>query len=54
MKNKLIRLTPKEDATVTKASKSDSDSRPLTNKEWDKVLINLTRTRDRLLRVWNK
>jgi hypothetical protein len=54
MKNKLIRLTPKEDATVTKASKSDSDSRPLTNKEWGKVLPNLTRTRDRPMRVRNK
>ena len=54
MKNKLIRLTPKEDAAITKAAKSDSDSRPLTNKEWEKVLPNLTRTRDRHLRVRNK
>jgi hypothetical protein len=54
MKNKLLRLTSKEDVAFTKASKSDSDSDPLTNKEWDKVLPNLTRTRDRYLRVRNK
>ena len=54
MRNKLIRLTSKEDALVTKAAKSDSDSRPLTNKEWGKVLPNLTRTRDRPMRVRNK
>ncbi len=54
MKNKLIRLTSKENSVVTIAAKSDSDSRPLTNKEWGKVLLNLTRSRDRHLRVRNK
>jgi hypothetical protein len=37
MKKKLIRLSAKEDAAITKAAKSDPDSRPFTNKEWVKV-----------------
>jgi len=43
MKKKLIRLSAKEDAAITKAAKSDPDSRPLTDKQWAKVKPSLTR-----------
>ena len=49
MKKKIIRLSPKENATVTKAANSDSDSRPLTDKQWEKVKPSLTRGRGRPL-----
>ena len=47
MKKKLIRLSAKEDAAITKAAKSDPNSRPLTDKQWDKVKPTLTRGRGR-------
>lgn len=37
MKTKLIRLSAKEDASITKAAKSDPNSQPLTDKEWIRV-----------------
>jgi uncharacterized protein (DUF4415 family) len=43
MKKKLIRPSPKEDAAITKAAKSDPDSRPFTDKEWEKIKPNLLR-----------
>ena len=49
MKKKIIRLSSKENATVTKAANSDSDSRPLTDKQWAKVKPSLTRGRGRPL-----
>jgi len=47
MKKKLIRPSAKEDAAITKAAKSDPNSRPLTDKQWDKVMPTLTRGRGR-------
>ena len=47
MKKKLIRPSAKEDAAITKAAKSDPNSRPLTDKQWDKVKPTLTRGRSR-------
>ena len=49
MKKKIIRLSSKENATVTKAANSDSDSRPPTDKQWAKVKPSLTRGRGRPL-----
>ena len=49
MKKKIIRLSSKEDVTVTKAANSDSDSHPLTDKQWAKVKPSLTRGRGRPL-----
>lgn len=49
MKKKLIRLSAKEDAALTKAAKSDPDSRPLTDKQWAKVKPSLSRGRGRPL-----
>ena len=49
MKKKLIRPSVKEDTAISKAAKSDPDSRPLTNKEWAKVKPNLIRGRGRPL-----
>ena len=49
MKKKLIRPSAKEDAAITKAAKSDPDSRPFTNKEWAKVKPTLVRGRGRPL-----
>jgi len=49
MKKKLIRPSAKEDAAITKAAKSDPDSRPFTEKEWSKVKSNLIRGRGRPL-----
>ncbi|MFZ4379570.1 MAG: BrnA antitoxin family protein [Polynucleobacter sp.] len=49
MKKKLIRPSLKEDAAITKAAKSDQDSRPFTDREWAKVKPNLIRGRGRPL-----
>jgi uncharacterized protein (DUF4415 family) len=49
MKKKLIRPTEKEDAAITKAAKSDPNSRPLTEKQWAKVKPTLSRGRGRPL-----
>ena len=49
MKKKLIRPSAKEDAAITKVAKSDPNSRPLTDKQWDKVKPTLTRGRGRPL-----
>lgn len=43
MKRKLIKLSPREDAAVTKAARSDADARPLTDKQWNKVKPSLKR-----------
>ena len=45
MKKKLIRLSAKDDAAITKIAKTDVDSRPLTDKQWAKVKPTLTRGR---------
>ena len=47
MKKKIIRLSSKVDAAVTKAANSDPDSRPLTDKQWAKVKPSLKRGRGR-------
>jgi hypothetical protein len=47
---KLIRLSVREDATVTKAAISDPNARPFTNGQWNKVKQFLIRGRVRLLR----
>ena len=47
MKKKLIRLSEKENALVTKAANSDPDSKPLTENEWSKVKPTLIRGRGR-------
>lgn len=47
MKKKIIRLSSKVDAIVTKAANSDPDSRPLTDKQWAKVKPSLSRGRGR-------
>lgn len=49
MKRKLIKLSPREDAAVTKAARSDADARPLTDKQWNKVKPSLSRPRGRPL-----
>jgi uncharacterized protein (DUF4415 family) len=49
MKRKLIKLNAVEDAAVTKAARSDADSRPLTDKQWSKVKPTLRRGRGRPL-----
>ena len=49
MKKKLIRPSAKEDAAITKAAKSDPNSRPLTYRQWDKVKPTLNRGRGRPL-----
>jgi uncharacterized protein (DUF4415 family) len=49
MKRKLIKLNAAEDAAVTKAARSDADSRPLTDKQWSKVKPTLRRGRGRPL-----
>ena len=49
MKRKLIKLNAIEDAAVTKAAKSDVDSKPLTERQWNKVKPNLRRGRGRPL-----
>ena len=49
MKRKLIKLNAIEDAAVTKAAKSDVDSKPLTERQWNKVKPNLSRGRGRPL-----
>ena len=43
MKMKLIRPSAKEDAAITKAAKSDPDSLPLTNKDWERMKPTLVR-----------
>jgi hypothetical protein len=43
MKKKLIRSSEKEDAKITKAAKSEPDSRLLTDKQWAKVKPTLSR-----------
>ena len=43
MKKKLIKLSLKEDAAITTSAKSDSDSHPLTDKQWHKVKPTLAR-----------
>ena len=50
MTKKLIKLSPQEDAAVTKAATSDANSRPLTNGQWNKVKETLTRGRVQSLR----
>jgi hypothetical protein len=47
---KLIRLSLREDAAVTKSAISDADARPLTNGQWNKVKQALTRGRTQILR----
>lgn len=49
MKTKLIRLSAKKDASITKAAKSDPNSRPLTDKEWIRVKSRLSRGCERFL-----
>ena len=49
MKRKLIKLNAVEDAAVTKAARSDADSRPLTDRQWSKVKPTLRRGRGRPL-----
>lgn len=49
MKKKLIRPNAKEDAAITKAAKSDPNSRPLTDRQWDKLKPSLARGRPRQL-----
>jgi uncharacterized protein (DUF4415 family) len=46
---KLIRLSDKENLALTKAAKADTDARPLTEKEWEKVKPILKRGRGRPL-----
>ena len=45
MRKKLIKLSYKEDAAVTKAATSDANAKPLTNGQWNKVKHALTRGR---------
>ena len=47
---KLIRLSVREDAAVTKAAISDQNARPFTNRQWNKVKQFLIRGRAQLLR----
>lgn len=47
MKKKLIKPTVKEDLAITKAARSDPDSRPLTEKEWKRIKPTLVRGRGR-------
>jgi uncharacterized protein (DUF4415 family) len=49
MKKKLIRPSAKVDAAITKAAKSDPNSRPFTNKEWERIKPTLVRGRGRPL-----
>ena len=49
MKRKLIKLNAIEDAAVTKAARSDIDSKPLTDLQWSKVKPTLRRGRGRPL-----
>ena len=49
MKKKLIRLSEREDALVTKAASSDPDAAPLTDREWSKVRPKLIRGKGRPL-----
>ena len=49
MKQKLIKLNAIEDAAVTKAARSDVDSKPLTDRQWNKVKPTLSRGRGRPL-----
>jgi hypothetical protein len=46
---KLIRLTPEEDAAITKAAMADPDSLPLTDEEWEKIRHRIVRGRGRPL-----
>lgn len=43
MKKKIIRPSAKEDPAITNATKSDPHSRPLTDKQWDKINPTLVR-----------
>ena len=47
MKKKLIKTSAKEDILITKAARSDPDSRPLTEKEWKRIKPNIVRGRGR-------
>jgi uncharacterized protein (DUF4415 family) len=47
MKKKLIKPAVKEDLAITKAARSDPDSRPLTEKEWKRIKPTLVRGRGR-------
>lgn len=49
MKKKIIRLSAKEDAVVTRAAKNDPDARPFTDKQWDKAKSTLIKGRGRPL-----
>ena len=49
MKKKLIRPSAKEDVAITKAAKSDPNSRPFTNKEWERIKPTLVKGRGRPL-----
>jgi len=46
---KLIRLTPEEDAAITKAAMADPDSLPLTDEEWEKIRHRIVRGHGRPL-----
>ena len=46
---KLIRPSAKEDAAINKAAKSDPNSLPLTNKDWERMKPTLARGRGRSL-----
>jgi len=54
MRKKLLKLSTKGDAKVTKAALKDLDSSPLTAKQWDKVKPSLIRGRGRPLGSGNK
>ncbi|CAM3695032.1 BrnA antitoxin family protein [Polynucleobacter antarcticus] len=49
MKKKLIKLSAKEDAAITKAAMADPDARPLTDAEWERAGPTLIRGRGRPL-----
>ena len=49
MKKKLLRVSAKDDAAITKIAKTDVDSCPLTDKQWAQVKPTLTRGHGRLL-----
>ena len=51
---KLIRLSIREDAAVTKAAISDPNARPFTNGQWNKVKQSLIRGRAQLFKKSTK
>ena len=54
MTKRLIKLSPQEDAAVTKAATSDVNALPLTNAQWNKVKQALTRGPAQFLRKSTK